>query len=159
MPLCFILFHFFQFLLKKKTKQRQQQQSKWTTHLPLKIRIKSRFHFQFIWNATIGNFWISLPSWSPHKPYTPASRHLTFPLVSRVHVRHPFDFRLTFTNTVAVIHNKASCCFHFVLVQWLLGWFYFGNKTESLRDDMVRRYMNNNNNNTKIEVILGKITL
>ena len=62
-----------------------------------------------------------LPSWSPHNPYTPASLHLTFPLVSRVYVRRPSDFRLTLTNTVAVIHNKASCCFHFVFVQWLLG--------------------------------------
>ena len=62
-----------------------------------------------------------LPSWSPLHPYTPASLHLTFPLVSRVYVRRPSDFRLTLTNTVAVIHNKASCCFHFVFVQWLLS--------------------------------------
>ena len=54
-------------------------------------------------------------------PITPASLHLTFPLVSRVYVRRPSDFRLTLTNTVAVIHNKASCCFHFVFVQWLLS--------------------------------------
>ena len=123
---------FFQFLQKKKQQRRRQQQIKWTTHLPLKIRIKSRFHFRFLWIATIGSFWIPLPSWSPHKPYTPASLHSKFLLVSRVHVRHPSDFRLTFTNTVAVIHNKASCCFHFVFVQWLLGWFYFGTRLKVL---------------------------
>ena len=135
---CFILFNFFQYLQKKK--QRQQQQIKWTTHLPLKIRIKSRFNFRFLWNATIRSFWIPFPSWSPHNPYTPASLHLTLPLVSRVHVRRPSDFRLTFTNTVAVIHNKASCCFHFVFVQWLLSWFYFGTRLKVLEMTLVRRY-------------------
>ena len=50
-------------------------------------------------------FWIP---WSPHDHYTPASLYLTFPLVTRVHLRRPSDFRLTFANTVAVIHNKAS---------------------------------------------------
>ena len=138
--LCFILSHISQFFLEKKKQRQQHQQSKWITHLSLKIKIKSRFHLQFLWNATIGNFWIPLPSWSPHKPYIPASLHLTFRLVGRVHVRRPSDFRLTFTNTVAVIHNRASCRFHFVFAQWLLGWFYFGHKTESLRDYMVRRY-------------------
>ena len=43
-------------------------------------------------------------------PYTPTSLHLAFPLVTRVHLRRPSDFRLTFANTEAVIHNKASCC-------------------------------------------------
>ena len=37
--------------------------------------------------------------------YTPTSPHLTFPLVTRVHLRRPSDFRLTFANTEAVIHN------------------------------------------------------
>ena len=116
---CFhVLFYsIFSNICRKKNKQRQQQQIKWTTHLPLKIRIKSRFNFRFLWNATIRSFWIPLPSWSPHNPYTPASLHLTFPLVSRVHVRRPSDFRLTFTNTVAVIHNIAGCRFYFVFVQ------------------------------------------
>ena len=49
--------------------------------------------------------------------YTPTSPHLTFPLVTTVHLRRPSDFRLTFANTEAVIHNKASCCFHFVFLQ------------------------------------------
>ena len=49
--------------------------------------------------------------------YTPTSPHLTFLLVTRVHLRRPSDFRLTFANTEAVIHNKASCCFHFMFVQ------------------------------------------
>ena len=119
-------------IFAEKKKQRQQQQSKWTTHLPLKNRIKCRFHFQFLWNATIGNFWIPLPSWSSHKPFPPASLHSTFSLVSRVHVRRPSDLRPTFTNTVAVIHNKANCCFHFVLMQWLLSWFYFGTRLKVL---------------------------
>ena len=56
-------------------------------------------------------------TWSPHDPYSPASLHLTFPLVTRVHLRLASDLRLTFANTVAVIHNKTSCCFHFVFVQ------------------------------------------
>ena len=64
-----------------------------------------------------GKFLDPLPSWSPHNPYTPASLHLTFPLVSRVHLRRPSDFRLTVANTEAVIHNKTSCFFHFVFVQ------------------------------------------
>ena len=51
-----------------------------------------------------------LSSWSPLHPYTPTSLHLAFPLVTRVHLRRPSDFRLTFANTEAVIHNKASCC-------------------------------------------------
>ena len=101
----------------RKRKKTTTTTTKWITHLSLKIKIKSRFHLQFLWNATIVNFWIPLPSWSPHKPYTPASLHLTFPLVSRVYVRRPSDFRLTFTNTVAVLHYKASCRFHFVFVQ------------------------------------------
>ena len=75
-----------------------------------------------------------LPPLSPRNPHTPASLHLTFPLATRVHMRRPSDFRFTFANTVAVIHNKASCCFHFVFVQLLLGWFYIGQKTQSLRD-------------------------
>ena len=54
---------------------------------------------------------------TPLHPYTPTSPHLTFPLVTRVHLRRPSDFRLTFANTEAVIHNKASCCFHFVFLQ------------------------------------------
>ena len=66
--------------------------------------------------------------------HTPASLHLTFPLVTRVHLRRPSDFRFTFANTVAVIYNTASCWFHFVLVQLLPGWFYIGHKTQSLRD-------------------------
>ena len=47
-----------------------------------------------------------LPSWSPHKCYTSSSLHLTFPLVTRVNLRRPSDFRLTFANIVAVIHEK-----------------------------------------------------
>ena len=122
---CFILFHFSNFCNNKKTNNDNNNKlSELSTHLALKIRIKSRFHFRFSWNATIGSFWIPLPSWSPHNLYTPASLHLTFPLVSRVYVRRPSDFRLTLTKTVAVIHNKASCCFNFVFVQWLLSWFY-----------------------------------
>ena len=97
--------------------------------MSLKIKTKSRFNLQLFWNV-----WIPLPPLSPRNPHTPASLHLTFPLATRVHMRRPSDFRFTFANTVAVIHNKASCCFHFVLVQLLPGWFYIGHKTQSLRD-------------------------
>ena len=97
--------------------------------MSLKIKTKSRFNLQLFWNV-----WIPLPPLSPRNPHTPASLHLTFPLATRVHMRRPSDFRFTFANTVAVIHNKASCCFHFVLVQLLPGWFYIGYKTQSLRD-------------------------
>ena len=61
--------------------------------------------------------WIPPPLLVSHDPYTPASFHLTFPLVTRVHLGRPSDFRLAFFNTIAVIHNKASCRFHFVFVQ------------------------------------------
>ena len=47
-------------------------------------------------------FWIP---WSPHDHYTLASLHLTFPLVTKVHLRRPSDFRLTFADTVTVINN------------------------------------------------------
>ena len=57
-----------------------------------------------------------LPSWSPHKCYSPSSFHLTFPLVTRVNLRRPSDFRLTFANIVAVIHEKFSCYFQLVFV-------------------------------------------
>ena len=34
-----------------------------------------------------------------------------------LHASHPSDLRLTFANTVTVIHNKVSCCFHLVSVK------------------------------------------
>ena len=47
-------------------------------------------------------------------------------------MRRPSDFRLTFTNTVAVIHNKAGCRFYFVFVQKLLGGFTSGTRLKVL---------------------------
>ena len=46
---------------------------------------------------------------TPLHPCTPAPLHLTFPLVTRVHLRRPSDFRLTLASIVAVMHNKVSC--------------------------------------------------
>ena len=41
-----------------------------------------------------GKFLDPLPSWSPQNLHISASHHLTFPLVTRVHLRRPSDFRL-----------------------------------------------------------------
>ena len=111
------------FAKKKKTKKKANYT----------LVSKSKQRVDLICNFS-GMFGSPLPPLSPRNPHTPASLHLTFPLVTRVHMRRPSDFRFTFANTVAVIHNIASCCFHFVLVQLLSGWFYIGHKTQSLRD-------------------------
>ena len=105
----FILFHFFQFL----------EIELHTCLSKSKLRVDLTCNFYGILQQKV--FASPLPPWSPHNPYTPASLHLTFPLVTRVHQRRPSDLRFTFANTVAVINNKASCCFHFVFVQLLLG--------------------------------------
>ena len=99
-------------------------------------------------------------SWSPHKCYTPSSLHLTFPLVTRVNLRRPSDFRLTFANIVAVIHEKnlvvisSSCSCSSFSADFKSG------TNKSLRD--VSRWHGSRSHeeaDIKIEEILRKIIL
>ena len=117
MVLFLILFHFSNFSPNKN-----KNQSEWITHLSVKIKFSGRFNkaveivqcFYFLFCSIFQIFHQTkktpqLPSWSPHKSYTPASLHLTFPLVTRVHLRRASDFRLTLASIVTVMHNKVSC--------------------------------------------------
>ena len=94
-------------------------------------------------------FWIP---WSPHDHYTPASLHLTFPLVPRVHLRRPSDFRLTFANTVAVIHNKAS----WLILGTLSCSLYYGDRKSTFKTHRTAHVLGGNSRRN-LAICYGKI--